>query len=80
MSSDQPQIPIMGKLYHYCANNQKTGDPEWELMPSALESMLAMIKHDRASEFTSLETPSVFSPVHRDGDYSISKSVFGKHS
>ena len=31
---------IMGKLYHYCANNQKTGDPEWELMPSALESMV----------------------------------------
>ena len=31
---------IMDKLYHYCANNQKTGDPEWELMPSALESMV----------------------------------------
>ena len=51
---------IMGKLYHYCTNNQKTGGTEWELMPSALESMLAMIKHDRASEFTPLETPSVF--------------------
>ena len=34
-------LMIMGKLYHYCANNQKTGDPEWELMPSALESMVA---------------------------------------
>ena len=43
---------IMGKLYHYCANNQKTGDPEWELMPSALESMLAKIEHDQASEYT----------------------------
>ena len=41
---------------------------------------LAMIKRDRASEFTPPETPSVFSPVHRNGDYSISKSVFGKHS
>ena len=42
---------IMGKLYHYCTNDQKTGDPEWELMPSALESMLndsqlAMIECD----------------------------------
>ena len=37
------------------------------LMPSALESMLAMIEHDRASEFTPLETPSVFPPVNRDG-------------
>ena len=71
---------IMDKLYHYCANNQKTGDPEWELMPSALESMLATIEHDLASEFTPLKTPSVFSPVHKDGGYSISKSVFGKHS
>ena len=43
---------IMGKLYHYCANNQKTDDPEWELMPSALESMLAKIEHDQASEYT----------------------------
>ena len=60
-------LMIMGKLYHYCANNQKTGDPEWELMSSALESMLATIEHDRAGEFTPLETPSVFSPVHRDG-------------
>ena len=34
-------LMIMGKLYQYCANNQKTGDPEWELMPSALESMVA---------------------------------------
>ena len=51
-----------------------------QLMLSALESMLATIEHDRASEFTPLETPSVFSPVHRDGGYSISKSVFGKHS
>ena len=56
----------MGKLYHYCANSQKTGDPEWELMPPALESMvdsqLATIECDRASEFTplSVETPSVF--------------------
>ena len=33
---------IMDKLYHYCANNQKTGDPERVL--SALESMLAMIE------------------------------------
>ena len=41
---------------------------------------LAMIERDRASEFTPPETPSVFSPVHRNGDYSISKSVFGKHS
>ena len=39
-----------------------------------------MIERDRASEFTPPETPSVFSPVHRNGDYSISKSVFGKHS
>ena len=46
-------------------------------MLSALESMVATIEHDQASEFTSLETPSVFSPVHRD---SISKSVFSKHS
>ena len=36
--------------------------------------------YDRASEFTPLETPSVFSPVHRDGRYSISTSVFGKNS
>ena len=36
--------------------------------------------YDRASEFTPLETPSVFSPVHKVGGYSISKSVFGKHS
>ena len=63
-----------------------TSDPEWELMPYALESMvdsyteLATIKRDRASEFTPLETPRVFSPVDRNGDYSISKSVFGKHS
>ena len=71
----------MGKLYHCCTNNQKTDDPEWELMLSALESMVvATIEHDRASEFTPLETPSVFSPMHRDGDYSISRSVFGKHS
>ena len=34
------QLNIMRKLYHCCANNQKTGDPEWELMPSALESMV----------------------------------------
>ena len=33
-------LMIMGKLYHYCANNQKTRDPEWELMPYALESMV----------------------------------------
>ena len=39
-----------------------------------------MIERDRASEFTPLKTPLVFSPVHRDGDYSISKSLFGKHS
>ena len=39
-----------------------------------------MIERDRASEFTPPETPSVFSPVHRNGDYSISKSIFGKHS
>ena len=39
-----------------------------------------MIERDRASEFTSPETPSVFSPAHRNGDYSTSKSVFGKHS
>ena len=39
-----------------------------------------MIERDHASEFTPPETPSVFSPVHRNGDYSISKSVFGKHS
>ena len=31
---------IMDKLYQCCANNQKTGDLEWELMPSALESMV----------------------------------------
>ena len=43
-------------------------------------SQLAMIERDRASEFTPPETPSVFSPVHRNGDYFISKSVFGKHS
>ena len=23
--------------YHFCANNQKTSDPGWELTPSALE-------------------------------------------
>ena len=28
------------------------------------------VERDRASEFTPLETPSVFSPVHKDGDYS----------
>ena len=39
-----------------------------------------MIERDRASEFTPPETPSVLSPVHRSGDYSISKSVFSKHS
>ena len=39
-----------------------------------------MIERDHASEFTPPETPSVFSPVHRNGDYSISKSVFGKNS
>ena len=43
-----------------------------------------MIERDRASEFTPSETPSVFSPVHRNGNYSthysISKSIFGKHS
>ena len=39
-----------------------------------------MIERDRASEFIPPETPSVFFPVHRNGDYSISKSVFGKHS
>ena len=33
-------LMIMGKLYHYCANNQKTGDPEWESMPYALDSMV----------------------------------------
>ena len=50
---------IMGKLYHYCANNQKAGDPGWELMPSVLESTLmpTKIERDRASEFTPLETP-----------------------
>ena len=62
---------ITGKLYHFCINNQKTGDPEWELLDT--------IEYNQASEFTPLETPSVFSPVHRDGNYSISKSVFGKH-
>ena len=39
-----------------------------------------MIERNRASEFIPPETPSVFFPVHRNGDYSISKSVFGKHS
>ena len=39
-SSSSVLLMIMGKLYHYCTNNQKTGDPEWELMPSALESMV----------------------------------------
>ena len=75
---------LLGKLHHYCANNQKTGDAEWELMPFtepfALQSMVATIERDQATEFTTLRTPPVFSPVHRDGDYSISKSVFGKHS
>ena len=33
--------------------------------------------YDRASP---LETPLAFSPVHRNGGYPISKSVFGKHS
>ena len=37
-------LMIIGKLYHYCANHQKTGDPEWdpewEMMPSTLESMV----------------------------------------
>ena len=47
----------MGKLYHYCANNQKIGDPEWELMPSTLESMLATIEHDRASELLHSKLP-----------------------
>ena len=45
----------MGKLHHNCVNNQKTGDLEWELVPSALESMVT-IERDRASEFTSFET------------------------
>ena len=40
-------LMIMGKLYHYCANNQKTGDPEWELMPFALESMVNIASYDR---------------------------------
>ena len=31
---------VMSKLHHYCTNNQKTGDPEWKLMLSALESMV----------------------------------------
>ena len=35
-----------------------------------------MIERDHASKFT----PPDFSPVYRNGDYSISKSVFGKHS
>ena len=35
---------IMGKLYHYCTNNQKTADPEWELMSSALASLVATIE------------------------------------
>ena len=46
----------------------------------SIESMLATIEHDRASEFTPLETTLFFSPVHRDGGYSTSKSVIGKHS
>ena len=41
---------------------------------------IAMIERDCASEFTPPETLSVFSPVHRNGDYSISKSVFDKYS
>ena len=39
-----------------------------------------MIERDRASKFTPFETPSVFSLVHKNGDYSISKSDFGKYS
>ena len=57
---------IMGKLNRYCANIQKTGDPEWKLMLSALESMVDSLLRLSVIEQVNL-VHSIFSPVHRDG-------------
>ena len=39
-----------------------------------------MMERDRASEFTPPETPPVFFPVHRNGDYSVSQFLANIHA
>ena len=85
--SNLPMYPLqyycmkVGRLNHYCANNQKTGDPEWELMLSNLESRQIWSSLNQISgwlKFTPLETPQ---SSRQERDYFISKSVFkSKHS
>ena len=67
------------KLYHYCANNQKTGDLEWELMLSARKivtieclNQTEILLNQWLIKIYSTWDSSVVSQVHRNGDYSIS--------
>ena len=67
----------MDKLYYYCANNQKTGDPEWELMlESMVDSSVATIK---PVNYSTRDPLSLLASTQR-WDYSINKSDCGKHS